>query len=62
MITSTPLGTRNWSFVLRVLAPGPLALCMRAFIDPSGWHAMWTRRYVAEAEAEDAVVVERTQP
>jgi hypothetical protein len=61
MTTSTTTGTCNWSAVLRVLAPGPLALCMRAFIDPSGWQAMRTRRYVAQSQAEEEVVAPRAR-
>lgn len=48
MTTPTvPTGEHRFP-VLSLLVPGPLALSMRAGVDPSGWHALRTRRYLGE--------------
>jgi len=39
MTTPTDNGFRHWSIMLRLLAPGPVALGMRACIDPTYWRS-----------------------
>jgi hypothetical protein len=54
MTTSNSSGVHHWSrAVLRAFAPGPMALGMRAYVDPSGWLMVWTKRYVADQPAKD---------
>jgi len=54
MTTSSSTGVHHWSrAVLRVFAPGPMALGMRAYVDPSGWLMVWTKHYVTGQPAKD---------
>jgi len=54
MTTSSITGVHHWSrAVLRVFAPGPMALGMRAYVDPSGWLMVWTKHYAGEQRAAD---------
>ncbi|HEX6246699.1 MAG TPA: hypothetical protein VFZ64_02400 [Nocardioidaceae bacterium] len=62
MSTSTKVGGDHWSPVLGLLVPGPLALSMRAWVDPSGWLALRTRRYVDGQRAEDEPASTRLPP
>ena len=54
MTTSSSTGVHHWTrSVLRVFAPGPMALGMRAYVDPSGWLMVWTKHDVPQQRAED---------
>ena len=56
MTTSKSTGVHHWTrAVLRVFAPGPMALGMRAYVDPSGWLMVWTKHYVPQGAEDDAV-------
>ena len=54
MTTTSCTGVHHWSrAVLRVFAPGPMALGTRAYVDPSGWLMVWAKHYAAQQPAKD---------
>ena len=60
MNSSTTTGGHHWSHLLRLLAPGPLGLGMRAYVDPTAWGIIWTSRRNARPYAGQDVVARRT--
>lgn len=65
MTTSRTISDHHWSDILRVLAPGPIALGMYSCVQPAAWLTTWqavaVRRHAARRHAGDEGMARGTE-